>query len=264
MGVEDEIRLEVAGGRAYVWLNRPQKRNALTIECYERIARLCRQFAVDRSLRVVVFRGVGGAAFCAGTDIGEFVAFEGAQDGVGYEQGVGEVLTAIANLPQVTVAAVEGACTGGGLAIATHCDVRVAATNARFGYPIARTLGNALSARVLYRCVAVFGESLTRQMLLLSELIPAGRAEACGAVARCVEPAGLDEAVRALSEGVCAASTGTVRATKEQLQHLISQIEQAPADDRQRVGGVYSGADFKEGVRAFLANQAPRFGGAGQ
>jgi enoyl-CoA hydratase/carnithine racemase len=167
------------------------------------------------------------------------------------------VLRGIAELPQVTVAAVEGICVGGGLAVATHCDLRVATPSSRFGYPIARTLGNALSAFIVYRCAAVFGESLTREMLLASRLVTAERAYNVGAVMELTDS--LDDAVASLVDGILQASRNTLVATKEQLLRRSDALEVSPADDVERLERVYGAPDFAEGVRAFLAKEKPSF-----
>jgi enoyl-CoA hydratase/carnithine racemase len=160
----------------------------------------------------------------------------------------------------VTVAAVEGICVGGGLAVATHCDLRIATEGSRFGYPIARTLGNALSAPLVHRCAAVFGESLTREMLLASRLVGADRAYAAGAVLAVVASDVLDEELRTLTDGIARASRMTIMATKEQLQRRADSLEVAPEDDPERLQRVYGDDDFREGVRAFLAKEKPAFG----
>ncbi|MCC5742087.1 hypothetical protein LH495_29715, partial [Klebsiella pneumoniae] len=123
----------------------------------------------------------------------------------------------------------------------------------RFGYPIARTLGNALSAFIVYRCASVFGESLTREMLLASRLVTAERAHAVGAVMDVVAPDELDGAVERLVAGIAQASGQTLRATKEQLLRHADTHEVSPADDVERLERVYGAPDFAEGVRAFLA-----------
>ena len=154
----------------------------------------------------------------------------------------------------MTVAAVSGICVGGGLAVATHCDLRVATEGSRFGYPIARTLGNALSAFIVYRCAAVFGESVTREMLLASRLVGADRAFSLGAVMEVVAPEELDGFVDDLVAGISKASGQTLRATKEQLLRHSDTYEVSPADDVERLERVYGAPDFAEGVRAFLAS----------
>ena len=247
--------------RVEVVFNRPERHNAFTSATYEALLEVCAELRAS-DVRVVVFRGAGGRAFAAGNEISEFTSLTAGSDGVAYEARVGRVLRGIAELPQVTVAAVEGVCVGGGLAVATHCDLRIATAGSRFGYPIARTLGNALSAFIVYRCATVFGESLTREMLLASRLVDADRAYAVGAVMSVVEADRLDEEVGALVEGVAAASAMTIRATKEQLLRRSDSLEVSPADDVERLEAVYGAPDFREGVRAFLAKERPRFGEA--
>jgi enoyl-CoA hydratase/carnithine racemase len=240
-----------------VVFNRPHRHNAFTSETYEGLLELCASLRDDDSVRVVVFRGAGGRAFAAGNEISEFRSLTDGSDGVAYEAKVGRVLRGIAELPQVTVAAVDGICVGGGLAVATHCDLRIATPPSRFGYPIARTLGNALSAFIVYRCASVFGESLTREMLLASRLVTADRAFHVGAVMEVTDS--LDEAVASLVEGIRQASRNTMVATKEQLLRRSDALEVSPADDVERLERVYGAADFAEGVRAFLAKEKPSF-----
>src|SRR3546814_6372965 len=120
----------------------------------------CAELREDRSVKALVLCGAGGRAFAAGNEISDFVD----ADAVAYETWIRELLRALFELPQVTIAAIDGVCVGGGLAVATHCDLRIATPNSRFGYTIARTLGNALSAPIGYRCAAAVGESITREM----------------------------------------------------------------------------------------------------
>jgi enoyl-CoA hydratase/carnithine racemase len=245
-----------------VVFNRPERHNAFTSGTYDALLVLCAELREDPSVRLVVLRGAGGRAFAAGNEISEFTALASGQDGVAYEAKVGRVLRAIAELPQVTLAAVDGICVGGGLAVATHCDLRIATAHSRFGYPIARTLGNALSAFIVYRCASVFGESLTREMLLASRLVDAERAHGVGAVMSVVSPDALDAEVAAVARGVAAASAMTITATKQQLLRRSDTLEVSPADDVERLERVYGHADFREGVRAFLAKDQPQFSGA--
>ena len=243
--------------------NRPHRHNAMTQETYTTLLELCAELRDDRSVRSVVVRGAGGKAFSAGNEISDFTRMDlageaGGRDGLAYETGVTAVLRAIAELPQVTIAAVEGICVGGGLAVATHCDIRICTPDSRFGYPIARTLGNALSAEVVDRCVAVFGDSVTREMLLLSRLVDAPRAESVGAVTAVVDAAGLDDEIATIVDGIGRASTRTIRATKEQLLLRSRAMGPVPGVEA-RLVAVYGAADFREGVTAFLAKRPPQF-----
>jgi enoyl-CoA hydratase/carnithine racemase len=250
----DELQVTRRLGVVEVVFNRPERRNAFTSAMYAGMRELCDELAGTKDVRVLVLRGAGGKAFAAGNEISDFLD----RDVVAYEESIRELLVALFELPQVTIAAVEGACVGGGLAVATHCDLRIASPDAKFGYPIARTLGNALSASIVYRCASVFGESLTREMLLTSRLTTAERAYAVGAVMSVVED--LDSEISTVVDGLLAASGVTLRATKAQLAERAGLLEAEPASDAALLAEVYGGPDFAEGVRAFLAKDKPAFG----
>jgi enoyl-CoA hydratase/carnithine racemase len=249
----EDLQITRKPGVVDVLFNRPERRNAFTAEMYVTMDELCDELAADDSVRVLVLRGAGGKAFAAGNEISDFLE----QDAVTYEASIRSMLGKLFALPQVTIAAVDGACVGGGLAVATHCDLRVCTPHSRFGYPIARTLGNALSASIVYRCASVFGESLTREMLLTSRLTTADRAHAVGAVMAVVED--LDAELETIVEGLLAASGVTMRATKAQLSERARLLEAEPESDEALLREVYTGADFQEGVRAFLAKEKPAF-----
>lgn len=241
------------GAVVTVTFNRPAKHNAFTRAMYLQLRDLFLELATDEQARVVVLRGAGGKAFAAGNDIEDFLS----QDQVPYEAEIRSMFDALFALPQVTVAAIDGVCVGGGLAIATHCDVRIATPHSRFGYPIAKTLGNALSSPVLFRCAAVFGESVTREMLLTARLQSAERAYSVGALTAVTEE--LDEAVAELVAQVLPLSRVTIRTTKQQLAFRASALEPVPDGEEELLRAVYGGPDFAEGVRAFLAKEKPAF-----
>jgi enoyl-CoA hydratase/carnithine racemase len=249
----EELQVTRRPGVVEVLFNRPERRNAFTAAMYATMNGLCEELAADEGTRVLVLRGAGGKAFAAGNEISDFLD----QDAVTYEAGIRGMLGRLFALPQVTVAAVDGACVGGGLAVATHCDLRLCTPHSRFGYPIARTLGNALSASIVYRCATVFGESLTREMLLTSRLTTAERAYAVGAVMAVTDD--LDAELDTVVDGLLAASAVTMRATKAQLGDRARALEAEPASDEALLREVYTGADFREGVRAFLAKERPAF-----
>ncbi len=136
-----EVLFETDGAIATVTLNRPQARNALTFGMYDRLAEICRGMRPEGEVRALIITGSGDRAFAAGTDISQFRAFRSEADGQAYEQNIESVLTAIETCAVPTIAAIAGACTGGGAGIAAACDLRIAAKTLKFGFPIARTLG---------------------------------------------------------------------------------------------------------------------------
>jgi len=166
-----DLLYEVRDGIAHVTFNRPQARNALTFAMYERLAEVCAIANEDRSIRAMLLTGAGDKAFAAGTDISQFRAFDKPQDALDYEARIDRVLGALERCRVPTIAAIQGACTGGGAGIAVCCDLRIAAGNARFGFPVARTLGNCLSTGNYARLAALLGPARVKDMIFRARLV---------------------------------------------------------------------------------------------
>ena len=173
-----------SGAIATVTFDRPAARNAMTWQMYEQLGEACERMQREEGLRVAVFRGAGGKAFIAGTDIAQFRSFRSAEDGIAYEAKMEAYLSAVEALPVPTLAVIEGFAIGGGLAIAACCDLRIATPGSRFGVPIARTLGNCLSVANYARLVAALGASRAKRVLLLAENLSAEEALAGGFLSR--------------------------------------------------------------------------------
>ena len=164
----DEIIIAVYQHIATVTLNRPEARNALTFGMYHELSKLCQRAGSgqdNRGIKVIVICGAGDRAFAAGTDIGEFTAFETLQDGHDYEAQIESVISSIETCRVPVIAALHGAVTGGGLVIATAAHLRLASADVKIGMPIARTLGNCLAIANLRRLVALFGEARVAHMI---------------------------------------------------------------------------------------------------
>jgi enoyl-CoA hydratase/carnithine racemase len=254
---EGTTRLEIDGAVAHVTFDRPAARNAMTWAMYEQLGSICDGLAARGDVRCVVFRGAGGDAFVAGTDIEQFRAFQSGDDGVAYERQIDAGVAKIEALPQPTLAVVEGWCVGGGLAIANACDIRIATRTAKFGVPIARTLGNCLSMTNIARLVAAWGKPRVQRMLLAAEIIEAAEAQACGWLAELVESEiGAVAAERARKLAALAPVTQAV--SKEALRRLT--VHELPeAEDLIR--RAYGSEDFREGVAAFREKRPPRWRG---
>lgn len=258
MSDDGQVTLSREGAVATVWFDRPESRNALTSRMYEQFTTVCDSLAQDAELRVAVFRGVGGKAFVAGTDISGFLEFESPDDGVAYERKMESHLQALFRIPVPTLAVIEGFAVGGGLNIAAGCDLRIAATGARFGTPIARTIGNCLSMPNYARLQAGFGESRAKRMLLLGDLLSAEEAMSAGFLARLVAPNALDAALDETVKLLLANAPLTLAVSKEAIRRL--QERNIPDGD-DLIRRIYGSADFKAGVRAFIGKTKPDWRG---
>jgi enoyl-CoA hydratase/carnithine racemase len=245
-----QITLSIENAAATITIDRPNQRNALTLAMYDELLAACRQIAgADQLIALVVFRGAGGA-FSAGTDISEFTDFSLGEDGVRYEALIEEVLRTIEDLPMVTCAVVEGVAMGGGCLIAAICDFRIVTPRALFGTPMARTLGNCLSAANVARLVAAVGVHTARRMLLLGQLVDATDAFASRLALTLVESDVVDAEIDRLAETVRTLAPLTVGASKKVINILNRQ---APIEDTEIIGRVYGSDDFKAGIKAFLS-----------
>jgi len=254
---EGRVNYEVQDGIARVTFDRPQARNAMTWAMYDGLARAVDAIAADDSVRVALFRGASGS-FVAGTDIGQFTAFQGAEDGIAYERHISKAVDQLERLEKPVVAVIEGFATGGGIIIAASCDFRIATPDARFGVPIARTLGNCISVGNVARLLAHFGPARTKRMLMLAEMIDAEEARVCGFVDAIVP----SDEIGAKAEAMCKRLIGhaplTMRAAKEALRRIT--LANLPDGD-DLIRACYGSADFKEGVSAFLAKRKPDWRG---
>src|SRR5258705_6698192 len=178
----EELLHEVRDGVAYVTLNRPEARNALTFAMYERLAEICNQANEDRSIKAILITGGGDKAFAAGTDISQFRAFDKEQDALDYEARIDRVMNALERCRVPTIAAIHGACTGGGASIAACCDLRIGSKAMKYGFPVARTLGNCLSLASYSRLVYLVGPALVKDIVFRPRLIEADDALAQGLV----------------------------------------------------------------------------------
>jgi enoyl-CoA hydratase len=257
---DPEVLYAVRDGVGHVTLNRPAARNALTFAMYDRIFEICRSIELPGQVRALIFSGAGGRAFAAGTDIAQFKDFTRPQQALAYEARMDEVLSAIERCPVPTIAAISGACTGGGAAIALACDIRLGAHDMQFGVPIARTLGNCLSCASLSRMNAIIGHGRTMELLMTARLIPADEALRIGLVT-CVttDHATVLSKASAMATTLANHAPLTMRATKEALRRLRTQG--VAARDEDLVEMCYMSDDFAEGINAFLSKRPAKWTG---
>jgi enoyl-CoA hydratase len=255
-----DLLFELSNGIARITINRPESRNAFTFEMYDKLAHYCEAVNLDNSVRVLIVTGSGEKAFSAGTDISLFRGFKTPDDALGYETFMDRVLGTLERCRVPTIAAISGVCTGGGGAIAACCDLRLGTQDAKFGFPIARTLGNCLSLGNLARLSALVGPARVKDMIFTARLIEAKEALGIGLLAEVVgNRADLDARVSALAEQIAGYAPLTLRATKEGLRRL--QSRNGEGSDQDLILMCYMSDDFREGMDAFLEKRSPNWRG---
>ena len=250
------------GPLAILTFNRPETHNAMTWQMYQALVEACDQAEADSNIRVFILRGAGGKAFVAGTDIGQFREFRTREDGIAYEARLDEVLDRLERVTKPTIAQVDGVAAGGGCAIAMTCDLRLCTPDARFGVPVARTLGNCLSAATYSRFLDLIGPARLKEMMFTGRFFDAAEAAAVGLVNRIVDADRIDAAVRDLAQIIAANAPLTIKACKEMVRRLQARRRIASQEGHDLIAMCYTSDDFREGVEAFLAKRAPRWKGA--
>lgn len=256
--MNNDLLFEVTDDIGVLTFNRAHSRNALTLAMYEELAEISQSIIDGRTkLRALIITGAGNKAFAAGTDINSFDQMASPDDALDYETLMDRVLSLLEQVPVPTIAAVQGACTGGGAAIALCCDMRIADRHLRFGFPIAKTLGNCLSTRNLARVVEALGANLTREILLTARLMSIDEACDVRLVNQCHHDP-LGQSMR-VARGFKQLAPLTLSATKEGLRRLRQEWSQVADDDL--IVECYTSDDFREGRAAFLEKRKPNWTG---
>ncbi len=246
--MNDELLVDAADGVLTVTLNRPQARNALTWAMYDGLHAACERVDDDPDLRALVITGAGDRAFAAGTDIRQFAGFTTGQDGLDYESRIAEVVDRLEAVQVPTIAAVRGWCVGGGLVLAAACDLRLATRSARFGAPIAATLGNCLSANSQSFLLLHLGLARTNDVLLRAQMLEADAALAAGFVNEVCEEAGLEDLVADTTATLLSHAPLTLWAAKQLNRRMRRQLL---VDDHDVVARAFGSDDFHRAVADF-------------
>ncbi|MBU3612009.1 enoyl-CoA hydratase/isomerase family protein [Polynucleobacter sp. MG-27-Goln-C1] len=253
-----EVRLELRNHIAYITFDHVAARNAMTVGMYQSLKSICEDLAKNSKAKVAILRGAGGKSFVSGSDIAQFSSFTSGEDGISYEEGIDQYLAPLATLPIPTIAVIDGMAVGGGLAIASCCDFRISSSDARFGVPIAKTLGNCLSAGNVAWLVTHLGINIVKRMLLLAELVTAPELLKQGYLLATYPAENLEAEANQLAERLIKLAPITQKSTKLTLARLIKNNLPDCSD---LIRECYGSEDFKNGVSAFLDGQPPVWAG---
>lgn len=253
------IYLERSGATGSIILNRPERRNALGLAMWEALTGLLNDAETDGDIRVVVVRGVDDSAFAAGADIKEFETVHAdPRTSRDYSAKIHAATERIARFPKPMIAMIQGACVGGGCAIALGCDIRIADPTSRFAIPPAK-LGLVYSLLDTKLLVDAVGPAKAKDMLYTGRLIKADEALAIGLIDRIVEPARIESETQELCEAICTGSQFSHRATKKIVRMILDGATEDTGETLKLFDDAFQGEDYREGTRAFMEKRKPKF-----
>lgn len=257
----DKLLLDRKGAVAWVTINNPERRNALSFEMFADLRSVLQRLDDDAAIRVIVISGAGGKAFVSGADISKFeTERSSAEQVVAYRDNADRTFDAVRHLATPTIAMIRGWCIGGGVNLAVNCDLRICDENAIFGIPAAR-LGLGYSLKYVRALVQVVGPAAASEMLLTARHYHASEALRIGLVHHVVQGP-LEDFTEACANEIAANAPLTLKQVKKAIEHLSSD----PADlgegaiDR-LVDACNASQDYVEGRRAFKERRPPRFQG---
>ena len=251
-----QVLVERRGPATWVTFNRPEAHNAMTFAMYESLFEACEMVDGDDDVRAMVLRGAGEKAFVAGTDIRQFADFdESGRDALAYEATIDRIVGRLETVGKPTVALVDGFAMGSGLALSAACDLRVCTPAARFGLPIARTVGNCLSMENYARLAALLGPARLKEIVFTARSLGVEEALAIGLATEVVEADRAEARVEALCELLASHAPVTLRVTKEALRRIRSATT---PDGDDLVREAYGSEGFRRNVAAFLARSSDR------
>lgn len=250
----ENVRYAVEGPMALVTLDRPEKRNAISLATLDELHDAVGRAAEDDAVRVLVFTGAGEKAFASGSDLSEVEHRDLRKALEPIVQGLADRLE---RLPKPTIAAINGICFGGGLEVALGCDLRIASTNATFATPEGR-LGIIPGGGATQRLPRIVGRGWGMHLLLMGEPIDAERALQIGLVTRVVEPDALLPTAREMAEHLAGFAPFVPRFMKAMVHSgMEASLAAGLAMEKFAQGALCETEDKQEGLRAFLEKRPP-------
>lgn len=254
------IRASVEAGIGRIVIDRPEKKNAITLAMWRHLTSLMQELEGRQDIRAVVLSGAGHD-FSAGADIAEFQTERGdSQSARRYEDANSAAFRAFRKAPMPVIAAIDGVCFGGGFGLAASCDLRICTPRALFSVPAAK-LGLAYPQDAMADIVAGLGPQLARYMTYTAGRIGADEALAAGFVLKLVPADELQATALHIAETIAKNAPLSVRASKAAITASLNPAEYAAADARALGDTTFDSADYAEGRAAFIERRQPRFQG---
>jgi len=261
MGLTDHVQLEKDGEIARVWLNRPHKKNAVTVELLHRLDEIIREVDADPDLRVLILRGREGT-FCSGFDLDELLAdYVGTTTAMEVAVLSAKVCDRLYSMNTPSVAVLEGYVTAGGFELMISCDFAVSADDAQIGdFHIRRALFG--GAGPIYRLPRMIGIRKTKELMLTGKLLSGKEAVDFDLINASAPAEELDELVKDFIAPIIDKSPFAMRLTKMTIDRgLDADIQSLMVMEHLAVGNALQSEDAREGVNAFLEKREPKWVG---
>ena len=263
MSQTDKMLSRKESGTGFVIFNNPERHNAVSLDMWEAAKRILDDFAADNDIRVVVLTGAGGKAFVSGADISKFENERATVEAQrAYNAKTDATYTSVAEFPKPTIAMIRGYCIGGGLGLATCCDLRICTDNSRFAVPAAK-LGIGYGYNGLKRLVDIVGPAFAKEIFYTARQFDAKEAADMGLVNRVVPPAELETYVKSITDMICANAPLTIKAVKGTVSEVLREDSKRNlARSAELVEACFKSRDYTEGRTAFMEKRKPVFTGS--
>jgi enoyl-CoA hydratase/carnithine racemase len=258
--MDNELIVDKRGPVAWLQVNRPGVRNALSIEITGRLADAFERLSKDRTVRVFVLSGAGDRVFISGADVREFREhLTTAESALAYDEAAERLQSTLRRVPQPVIAMIQGHAVGSGTIVAASCDFRIAVRTAKFGIPVAK-FGFIAPLPDVLRLVQLIGPAKAKWLLMTGALIEAPQAQAIGLVDEVVAAEDLRTSVEALAASLAENAPLTLQATKQMIESMCAPSADVRAGARWYTE-IFASADFQEGLDAFFTKRKPEFKG---
>jgi enoyl-CoA hydratase/carnithine racemase len=258
----DKMLSRKEGRVGYLVFNNPERHNAVSLDMWEKAGAILEDFKTDNNIAVVVVTGAGGKAFVSGADISRFEKERSSEEAVArYGAAVERSYTAFHEFPKPTIAMIRGYCIGGGMGLATCCDLRIATEGSKFAVPAAK-LGLGYAYPGLKRLVDVVGPSFAMEIFYTARQFTAAEALAMGLVNRVVADGDLEKYVKDYAEMIAGNAPLTIKAVKVVVSEILKDESNRDLKRAQTaVDACFKSRDYEEGRKAFMEKRKPVFTG---
>jgi enoyl-CoA hydratase/carnithine racemase len=251
------------GSVGYVIFNNPERHNAVSLDMWQRAGEMLDDFRSDNNIKVVVVTGAGGKAFVSGADISRFEKERSNEAAVAhYSKVVESSYVAFHEFPKPVIAMIRGYCIGGGMGLATCCDIRIATEKSTFAVPAAK-LGLGYGYSGLKRLVDVVGPSFAMEIFYTARQFTAAEALTMGLVNRVVPDGELESYVQSYADMIAGNAPLTIKAVKAVVSEMMKDEDNRDLDRAQAaVDACFKSRDYEEGRKAFMEKRKPVFTGS--